>query len=443
MTTEPLTIGVVGAGYVGLVTAVSFAQLGHQVTCLDLDAGKVAGLRAGSVPFHEPGLNAALCAASPNLRFTTHTDVLYRTSSTVFVCVDTPPRADGAADLSRVDGVIAGIPGWARPLLVMKSTVPVGTGTRILERLRAGGRPDIRYVSNPEFLREGSAMQDVSAPDRIVIGGDDPDAVDRVAALYARSGCPIVRTDTTTAEAVKYAANSFLATKISFINEIAGVCEALGADIDTVSRGIGLDRRIGPAFLQAGIGYGGSCFAKDISALQTIARAAGCRLDILPAVARVNTRQRLLVVEKLEHHLGTVSGARIAVLGLAFKPQTDDLRDSPGVDVARALIDRGVDVVVHDPAATARARDVLPEVTMASTLAEALQAAEAAVIATDWPQYSQLLAPAMSPRMRHPLLIDGRNLLQPADAERAGYLYDSIGRPGLRPAVPAKLRLAA
>ena len=296
MTPEPCTIGVVGAGYVGLVTAVSFAQLGHRVTCLDLDVDKVDRLRAGSVPFHEPGLEAALCAVTPNLRFTTHTDVLYRTSNTVFICVDTPPRDDGAADLSRVHGVTSSIPRWAAPLLVMKSTVPVGTGTRILELLQAAGRPDIRYVSNPEFLREGSAMHDVSAPDRIVIGGADPHAVDRVAALYAPFGAPIVRTDSTTAEAIKYAANGFLATKISFINEIAGVCDALGADIDTVASGIGLDHRIGPAFLQAGLGYGGSCFAKDISALHAIATGAGCRLEILPAVTRVNDRQRLIAV---------------------------------------------------------------------------------------------------------------------------------------------------
>ena len=293
-------VGVIGTGYVGLVTAAAFARLGQRVACHDIDESRLAELAAGRVPFHEPGLAETLVEAGGLIEFTADPARLFEAADVTFVCVDTPPRPDGAADLSRVEAAIDAIPAWAHPLIVMKSTVPVGTGARITALLQRRGRGDIGYVSNPEFLREGSAMRDVLDPDRIVIGGVAAADLERVAALYQPTTTPIIRTDTHTAELIKYASNAFLATKISFINEIANLCDAVGAKVDTVADGMGHDQRIGRDFLNAGIGYGGSCFAKDISALQTVADAHGVPLRIVAATQEVNARQPRLVVDRID-----------------------------------------------------------------------------------------------------------------------------------------------
>ena len=423
-------IGIVGTGYVGLVTAAAFASRGLQIVCHDIDPARIASLRAGVLPFFEPALAETLAAARGTVDYTTDHERLYRRTGVVFVCVDTPPSGDGSADLSRVGTVIEAIPRWASPLVVMKSTVPVGTGRRIEALLANLDRADIAYISNPEFLREGSAIADVTHPDRIIIGGTDPTAIERVAALYETELAPIVRTDVTSAEMIKYASNAFLATKISFINEIANLCDAVGAGIDTVAAGMGLDHRIGPNFLHAGIGYGGSCFAKDISALQHTAASHGTALHVVTATQQANAHQAGRVIEKLAAHLGTLDGARIALLGLSFKADTTDARNSVGVHLADLLAQAGARLVCYDP--LVRPEDIagMPSCTSAATLADAIFGTDGAVIATEWPQYHDLLAPALSASMRTPLIIDGRNLLDPTAAAAAGYTYEGIGRSG-------------
>jgi UDPglucose 6-dehydrogenase len=386
------------------------------------------GRPARGVPFHEPGLADTLARAASLIEFTTDPAQLYGEADVVFVCVDTPPRRDGAGDLSRVAAVIDAIPTWAHPLIVMNSTVPIGTGGQIIELLRQRGRGDIGYTSNPEFLREGSAMLDVSNPDRIVIGGHTDHDIERVAALHQPTTTPIIRTDTTSAELIKYASNAFLATKISFINEIANLCEAVGATVATVANGMGLDRRIAPTFLNAGIGYGGSCFAKDITALQSVATAHGVPLRIIAATQEVNALQPTVVLDKLERHLHQIAGARVALLGLTFKPHTSDTRSATSIELARLLVTAGVDVVTHDPIASPNAHE-FQGCEFAATIRDALNGADAAVIVTEWPQFRALLAPSLARSMRYPLLIDGRNHIDPLEATSAGYRYEGVGRP--------------
>jgi UDPglucose 6-dehydrogenase len=442
-------IGIVGTGYVGLVTAAGFAHRGLRVVCHDIHAARIAALQSGVLPFYEPGLAEAL-AGDPDIEFTDDPERLYRRAGIVFVCVDTPPRDDGAADLSRVEAVIAAIPIWASPVIVMKSTVPVGTGHRIQARLSALGRRDIAYISSPEFLREGSAIADVRNPDRIVIGGTDAAAIDRVAMLYAGDPAPVIRTDVTSAELIKYASNAFLATKVSFINEIANLCDAVGANIDTVASGMGLDHRIGPSFLHAGVGYGGSCFAKDISALQHTAAAHATALRVVTAAQRANADQAGRVIEQLRAHLGVLDGARIAVLGLSFKAHTSDIRNSVSLAIAELLARAGANLVCYDPVVQPADVTALPPCTAAGTLEHALAGADGAVIATEWPQFHGLIDPAMAASMRTPLIVDGRNLLEPAAAIAAGYTYEGIGRPStnasrtaIQPRQSTALRAAA
>jgi UDPglucose 6-dehydrogenase len=437
-------IGVIGTGYVGLVTAAAFARLGRRVVCHDVDESRLADLAAGRVPFYEPGLQETLTEAAGLIELTADPARLFRAAEVAFVCVDTPPRPDGAADLSRVEAVVDSIPAWAHPLIVMKSTVPVGTGARITALLELRGRGDVGYVSNPEFLREGSAMRDVFNPDRIVIGGFAKADVERVAALYQPTTAPIIRTDTNSAELIKYASNAFLATKISFINEIANLCEAVGAHVDTVADGMGLDQRIGRGFLNAGIGYGGSCFAKDISALQSVATAHGRPLRIVAATQEVNALQPRLVVERIRDRLGRVAGARVALLGLSFKPHTSDVRSAVSAQLARALREAGAELVAHDPVVDATTAQRLTGGAVAASLHEALRGADAAVIVTEWPEYRSLLDSGVAASMRTALLIDGRNLLDADEASAAGYVYDGIGRPSAAsPARPARIRIAA
>lgn len=431
-TTSRPRLAVVGAGYVGLVTAAALAELGHHVRCVDIDAAKVARLAAGEVPFVEGGLPELIRARLDQLTFTTDVDGVLGSSDIAFVCVDTPPLPSGHADMSRVESVVDRVPVGAELTLVMKSTVPVGTGQRVLRRLRARGPHRVRYVSNPEFLREGTALADVRQPDRVVVGADDLAAADAVLALWAPLGGEVIRCDVASAEMIKLAANAFLATKISFINEIANVCDAVGADVDVVARGMGTDHRIGQAFLRPGAGFGGSCFGKDVSALKQAAANAGYHFHLLSSVLEVNALQKRRVLWMLEQRLGPLHGKRIAVLGLSFKPGTDDMRDAASLVVIGGLQASGASVVGHDPVSVPAARRALgPDVALTDDLHEAVRGADAVVIMTEWPEYRALLEPGLRALVANPLVVDGRNLLDPAAAAAAGWEWVGIGRPSL------------
>lgn len=432
--TPAAPVGIVGTGYVGLVTGLALAELGHPVICLDVDQAKVAALRAGRAPFHEPGVDDLLARHAGRLLFTTDPAEVFGPCPVVFVTVDTPPGPSGDADLSRVEAVVAAIPAGAELVMAMKSTVPAGTGRRITRHLRATGRHGVRYVSNPEFLREGSAVPDVLHPERVVLGSDDAAAAEAVAALWAPLGAPVVHCDVASAEMVKLAANAFLATKISFVNEIANVCDAVGADVATVARGMGLDSRIGAAFLNPGIGYGGSCFPKDVAALKQLAGNSGYHFQLLSAVIEVNELQKRRIVVQLADRLGQLQGTRIALLGLAFKPGTDDLREASSLVLAARLAAEGASLVVHDPVVGDQALGLLPAGTAkVATAADALAGADAAIVVTEWPEYLDLVRPELAATMARPLLVDGRNLIDPEAAATAGFEWVGVGRPDCFP----------
>ena len=423
-------IGVVGTGYVGLVTAVCFAHLGHRVVCMDIDAAKVESLRRGMVPIYEPGLDKLIEDNTVRLSFTTSYDELLAACHTLFIAVDTPPTLAGDADLSRVLNATHQIAQrGGRRLVVMKSTVPVGTGERIVADLEAAGLDgDVAYVSNPEFLREGAAIQDYLEPDRIVIGSSTVEDGDMVEELYRGIDTTVVRTNVPTAEMIKYASNAFLATKISFINEIANVCEQVGADVRTVAHGMGLDHRIGPHFLQAGIGYGGSCFPKDVQALKQLAGNSGYHFQLLNAVIEVNELQKRRVLGKLKRVLGPeLRGCRVALLGLAFKPHTDDIREASSIVLASRLLAEGAAVVAYDPAAMDNTRRLLPSVAYAASAMEALRGADACVLVTEWPEFVDLDWAGVADVMRRPIVIDGRNALDAAALRALGFSYEGVG----------------
>jgi UDPglucose 6-dehydrogenase len=434
ISTDPIStvqaVGIIGTGYVGLVTAAALAELGHDVHCLDIDAAKIARLRGGDVPFVEPELPEVLARNRSRLHFTTDVRRLFPTCRIVFVTVDTPPLPSGDADLSRVEAVIDAIPADVDDLLlVMKSTVPVNTGIRISRELARRGRSGIRYVSNPEFLREGSAIADVFHPDRIVVGSDDQADAQVVADLWAPLGGHLLVCDLASAEMVKLASNAFLATKISFVNEIANVCDVVGADVTTVARGMGLDQRIGNAFLSAGIGYGGSCFPKDVKALKQLAGNAGYHFQLLTSVIEVNEIQKRRVVTLLANRLGSLHGRRIALLGLSFKPGTDDMREASSLVLAQRLHAEGAKLIVHDPVVAAQVMSQLPAGTVrAGSVRDAVTGADAVIVVTEWPEYRTLLDSGTSTLMRRALLIDGRNLLDPEAAATAGFEWVGIGR---------------
>ena len=424
---ENETIGVIGVGWVGLVTAACFAEVGHDVVAMDVDDAKIAALREGKVTIHEPGIEELLERNGERLTFTTDMgDVLAR-ARLLFCCVDTPPTYSGDADLSRVQAVVDRLGEDGGHALVMKSTVPAGTGAAI-RRDTAG----LAYVSCPEFLKEGSAVEDFLHPDRVVIGADPGDewAADAVEELYRPLGGELVRTDVASAEMVKLASNAFLATKISFINEIANVSEEVGADVTEVARGMGLDRRIGPAFLQAGLGFGGSCFPKDTTALKQLAGNSGYHFQLLTSVIEVNELQKRRVMKKLEKHLGSLAGRRVALLGLAFKPNTDDMREASSLVLSARLQGEGATVVAYDPVAAERARELLSGVEFAASAEEALDGADAAILVTEWAEFADLDWKALAGRMATPLLVDGRNFFDPAEMRGAGFAYEGIGRPG-------------
>jgi len=420
-------IAVFGAGYVGLVTGACFAELGHDVLVRDIVSEKIDALRRGEVPIHEEGLTELLERNSQRLSFTTEVEEALDGADVVFVAVGTPPTRSGDADLTAVWTVVDELPRVDRRIvLAMKSTVPVGTGRTVRHRLDERGLENVGYVSNPEFTAEGTAVRDFMHPDRIVIGAFDPAHADIVERLHSGIDAPVIRCDVNSAEMIKLAANAFLMTRISFINEIANVCEATGADVVKVAEGVGLDHRLGPHFLRAGIGYGGSCFPKDSLALKQLASNSGYHFQLLAAVIEVNELQKRRVIGKLERRLGSLRGKKIALLGLAFKPGTDDMREAPSLVLAGRLQAEGAEVRAWDPVADGAAQ--LDGVAIAESALEAMDGADAAVIVTEWPELRELDWAEAGGRMRNRLLVDGRNMLDPEALRALGFEYEGIGR---------------
>ncbi len=427
MTERRAGIGILGAGWVGLVTGACFADLGHDVVIRDVVPEKIDALRAGRVPIHEEGLPELLERNRERLSFTLDVHEVAAQAELLFVCVGTPPTYSGDADLSAIWTVLDELPAETQATLVMKSTVPVGTGDKVRAALEARGLGHVSYVSNPEFLAEGTAIRDFMQPDRVVVGAfDEADGL-AVSALYDGLDTVLVQTDVHSAEMIKLASNAFLATRISFINEIANVCEVTGADVEEVARGMGLDRRIGPHFLRAGIGYGGSCFPKDVSALKQLAGNSGYHFQLLNSVIEVNELQKRRVVGKLKKHLGHLAGKRVALLGLAYKAGTDDLREAASIVLAARLLAEGAEVTAWDPVASPR--DELRGATLCATPLEAVTGADAAVIVTEWDELRDLARPEIREAMRNPLVVDGRNLLDPHAVRAAGFAYEGVGRP--------------
>ncbi len=420
-------VAVFGAGYVGLVTGACLAELGHEVVVRDVLADRVERLRAGEIPIWEPGLEELLRQNAERLTYTLDVGEAVSGADFLYVAVGTPPTYSGDADLSAVWTVVDELDGLdRRAVLVLKSTVPVGTGAMVRHRLDERGLDQVGYVSNPEFTAEGTAIRDFQQPDRIVIGSFEDEDGDAVQELHRGIDGPIVRCDVASAEMIKLAANAALMTRISFINEIANVCEATGADVVRVAEGVGLDKRIGASFLRAGIGYGGSCFPKDSLALKQLAANSGYHFQLLNAVIEVNELQKRRVIGKLQHHLGSLRGKTVTLLGLAFKPNTDDVREAPSLVLAGRLVAEGAEVRAWDPVANGNA--VLPRATICADPLDALAGADAAVLVTEWSQLAELDWAEAASRMSNPLLIDGRNMLDPAAMREAGFTYEGIGR---------------
>lgn len=427
-------IAVIGAGYVGLAYSAALAELGHDVVGLDVDPVKVREISNGCSPIFEPDLEDLLRRGleSGRLRFTTDPILALPQADFVFVCVGTPSDPMGRAEMGFVTAAACTIAQYGRghTIVVNKSTMPIGSVHAVADILTRHAAPGASFsvVSNPEFLREGSAVRDIFQPDRIVLGAEEFVAAERVAALYARLEAPVLITDPRSAEMIKYASNAFLATKISFINEVAMICERLGADVTMVARGMGMDERIGPRFLQAGPGFGGSCFPKDVRALAAMAQDAGLATDMLSAVATINVAARTQVISKLMADLGCVEGRTIGVLGLAFKPDTDDIRESPALDVIRQLLAAGARVRATDPAAMRHVSTLLPDVELADDPYDAATGADAVVLMTEWDAYQTLDLDHLANAMRGRLLVDARNALNPGAAVEAGLSYEGFGR---------------
>jgi UDPglucose 6-dehydrogenase len=422
-----MRVAVFGAGYVGLVTGACFADLGHDVVVRDVVQEKVDALRAGRIPIHEDGLEELLARNAERLGFTVDVTEAVAEADVVYIAVGTPPTYSGDADLSAVWTVVDELPKLDRRIVVvMKSTVPVGTGRSVRHRLDERGLENVGYVSNPEFTAEGTAVRDFMQPDRIVIGAFEDADGDLVERLHEGISAPVVRSDVASAEMIKLAANAALVTRISFINEIANVCEATGADVVTVAQGVGLDRRIGSQFLRAGIGYGGSCFPKDSLALKQLAANSGYNFQLLNAVIEVNELQKRRVVGKLERRLGDLRGKRIALLGLAFKPGTDDMREAPSLVLAGRLLAEGAEVAAWDPIADGRVH--LNGVEIAESALAALTGADAAIVVTEWPEVVGLDWEQAGRTMRRKLVIDGRNALDPHALTGLGFEYEGVGR---------------
>jgi len=422
-------IAVIGTGYVGLTTGAYLAHFGHDVICADVVPEKVDRLGRGEVPIVEAGLDELVRDGLERgtLHFVLGGATAVPDAEFVFLCVPTPQGDDGAADLSYIRAAAGEIAAHLQPgaVVINKSTVPVGS-TKVVER--ALDRSDVFVVSNPEFLREGSAVYDCLNPDRIVVGGDDDGACHRVAALYDQLDAPVIICDAPSAETIKYASNAFLATRISFINEIAAICAAYGVDVKTVSRGMGLDKRIGVSTLEAGLGYGGSCFPKDIQALEHMAAIQGLHPELLRAVMEINRDQRRLVVQRLRDIFGSLDGRHIAVLGLSFKPNTDDVREAPALAVIRLLQAEGARVRAYDPVAVPAAQRLVSNVEFADSAYAAAAGCDALVVATEWNEFRQLDLGRLRESLRCPVVIDGRNIYDPTDMARLGFIYRGIGR---------------
>jgi len=437
-----MQISVIGTGYVGLVTGACFAEFGVNVLCMDNDAKRIARLEKGDVPFYEPGLTELVAKGigQGRLSFTAELIRAVDHGEVIFIAVGTPPRKDGSADLSFVEEVGRGIAGKmaSYKVIATKSTVPVGTGALLQEVITSNQSKQITFdvVSNPEFLREGSAIEDFMRPNRVVIGSDSERAVAVMKDLYRPLyliETPFVVTDVPTAEMIKYASNAFLATKISFINEIATLCERMGADVQAVAKGMGLDQRIGSKFLQAGPGFGGSCFPKDLAALVQMGEKAGHPMQIAGAAAVVNTQQRARMITKIAGALGGLKGATIGMLGLSFKPNTDDLREAPALAIAEELMKQGANVGAYDPAALEEATRMLAGIMPCQNTEEAARGADALVLMTEWNEFRNLDFTKLKSLMRRPILIDLRNVYESNRVTQFGFRYVSVGRPTKNP----------
>ena len=434
-----MKICIIGSGYVGLVSGACFAEVGHDVICVDNNQGKVDMLKAGKIPIYEPGLEDLVHrnVSAKKLQFTTSTEDAVDKSEVVFIAVPTPPQPDGSVDLSYIEKVAREIavvlkPGQYR-VIVDKSTVPVRTGEKVADTIRRynKGGADFDVVSNPEFLREGCAVPDLMKPDRIVIGGNSERAIAAMQKIYEPFMAPVLVTDINSAELIKHAANSFLALKISYINAIATICEASGANVEEVATGMGMDARIGRRFLNAGLGFGGSCFPKDLSAFIKIADQLGYDFQLLKEVQRINADQMERFIKKLTDTLWVLKDKKIGVLGLAFKQNTDDVRMSPAIDLCQHLLKEGASIRVFDPQAMEKAKSVLPPgptITYVADMNDIATGCDAIVVATEWPEFKQLDLDRARPSMSHPILFDGRNLFDPAEMEKRGWVYKSVGR---------------
>ena len=432
------TITIVGSGYVGLVYGAAFADLGNDVYGLDIDERRIEQLNQGQAPIYEPRLDELIQRnlEAGRLRFTTRYDESIPDSQFVFICVGTPSCFDGHADMRAVHSAAASIgrhlSGYT--IIINKSTMPIGSGDFVSSIINQSKSASVSFdvVSNPEFLREGSAIQDVFNPSRVVLGAENRHAAEEVADLYRSLNAPILITDQRTAEMIKYASNAILATRISFINEIAQICEQLGADVTVVAEGMGHDPRIGPQFLDAGIGFGGSCFPKDVKALAYMAAEVNCHPQLLHAVLEINEDQRRRFVWRLQELIGDLYGKQIAVWGLAFKQDTDDIRESPALDVVRMLLQRGAHVRVFDPAAMSHAQDEIPEAVLGTDPYSTVKGADALLVVTPWNEFKQVDLARVRDLMRVPLILDGRNIYEPEDVRSLGITYSGIGRQDYR-----------
>jgi UDPglucose 6-dehydrogenase len=429
-----MKIGIIGVGYVGLVSGTCFAEMGHEVYGVDYNEEKIEKLKNAECPIYEPGLEGLIKKniESGRLRFSTDTNECIRASDIIFICVNTPPKENGEADLKYVEGAareIATVMDKYK-IIVDKSTVPVHTAKKVSETLKRYNSNGVEFdvVSNPEFLREGSAVHDSLNPDRVVIGAGSDRAAEMMQELYAPLKCPVIVTDINSAELIKHASNSFLALKISFANALSNICERAGANIEQVIHGMGLDSRIGPSFFRAGIGYGGSCFPKDVSAFIRISEALGYDFGILKAVEETNAKQKKLFVKKVEETLWVINGKTIGVLGLSFKPNTDDIRSAPAMEIIKDLVAEGAKIKAYDPEAMANTKQVLPDIEYCNGPYEVAEESEALLILTEWDEFKGLDLEKIKKLMAHPTVIDGRNIFEPAKMEKMGFTYKSIGR---------------
>jgi UDPglucose 6-dehydrogenase len=430
-------IAVIGTGYVGLVTGACFAEFGVEVTCVDVDQSKIERLKSGIIPIYEPGLDKIVekNTTSGRLHFTTDISSAVEGAQVIFLAVGTPPKDDGSPDMSyyqqAAKNVAEAINGYK--VLVTKSTVPVGTGKWLRQFVRENLQAETNFgvASNPEFLREGAAIEDFMRPDRVIIGSNEPEAIEVMKELYRPLyliETPIVITSLEAAELIKYAANAFLATKITFINEIANLCDAIGCDVHDVARGMGMDNRIGRKFLHPGPGYGGSCFPKDTRALTSVADQFGVETRIVDAVIDANERQREAMIPKIEKLAGDLSGKRIGILGLSFKPETDDMRESPAIDIINSLVAKGASVKAYDPVAMDEAKHCLPDIEYAKDEYDAIRGADVLVIVTEWNQFRALDMDKVKSLLKAPRIVDLRNIYEPKDMREMGFEYIGVGR---------------